>query len=104
MLENGKNVFPEEVEEYIGRIHGILESVVVGRTNEEGHVILTAIVVPDTTQFPGMTGAEIEEKIKAEIHQMNKKLVAFKQVKAVEFRAVPFEKTTSRKIKRHLVK
>ena len=104
VLENGKNVFPEEVEEYLGRISGILESVVVGRTNEDGHVTLTAIVVPDPTLFPGLSQAEIEEKIKADIHQMNKKLVAFKQVKAVEFRAEPFEKTTSRKIKRHLVK
>ena len=41
-----------------------------------------------------------EEQIK----ELNKKLVAYKQIRIVEFRNTEFEKTTSRKIKRHLVK
>ena len=35
---------------------------------------------------------------------MNRRLPGFKQVKAVEYRQTEFEKTTSKKIKRHLVK
>ena len=34
---------------------------------------------------------------------MNRKLPGFKQVKGVELRDTEFEKTTSKKIKRHLV-
>ena len=104
VLDNGKNVFPEEVEEYIGRIAGIVESVVLGRKNEEGSVVLTAIVVPDYDFYKDKSPEEIEAKIKEDIRTMNKKLAAFKQVKTVEIREEPFEKTTSRKIKRHLVK
>ena len=104
VLENGKNVFPEEIEEYISDIEGVLESVAVGRTDEQGHVTLTVIVVPDPAFCAGKTQEEVEESIREGVRHMNKKLATFKQVKVVEFRKEPFEKTTSRKIKRHLVK
>jgi long-chain acyl-CoA synthetase len=40
ILSNGKNVFPEEIEEYISRIPFVLESVVLGRENASGEVLL----------------------------------------------------------------
>lgn len=104
VLESGKNVFPEEIEEYLARIPGVGESVVVGRKNpEDGHVILTAIVYPDPETFPDTPQDEIYDRLRAEITALNKKLVAFKHIQALELRDDPFEKTTSRKIKRHLV-
>lgn len=36
VLENGKNVFPEEIENYIMRIPYVLEVIVKGIENEEG--------------------------------------------------------------------
>lgn len=106
VLENGKNVFPEEIEEYLGKIETICESVVIGRKAEDSDsVILTAVVFPAADRFP--TGASeelIRESIRNSINQMNRKLPGFKQVKAVEFRDAEFEKTTSKKIKRHLIK
>ncbi|MBQ1956452.1 MAG: AMP-binding protein, partial [Clostridia bacterium] len=48
VLENGKNVFPEEIEEYLADVESIAESVVVGRKSESGlEIILTAIVYPN---------------------------------------------------------
>ncbi len=45
VLENGKNIFPEEIEEYLSDIETIAECVVVGRKAEESdEVILTAVV------------------------------------------------------------
>ncbi|MBO7273333.1 MAG: AMP-binding protein, partial [Clostridia bacterium] len=35
VLENGKNVFPEEIEEYLSRLETVGESVVVGRKKED---------------------------------------------------------------------
>ena len=106
VLENGKNVFPEEIEEYLGNIETILESVVVGRKAENSDaVVLTAIVYPDASKFPeGTAQEEIEESIRKEITAQNRRLPSFKQIHKVEFRDTEFEKTTSRKIKRHLVK
>ena len=106
VLNNGKNVFPEEIEEYLGNIDSIAESVVVGRKKADSdEVVLTAIVFPAFDKFEKDTSLEdISEKIKADINEMNKKLPSFKQVRNIELRKTEFEKTTSRKIKRYLVK
>ncbi len=104
ILSNGKNVFPEEIEEYIYKIPEILEAVVVGRKDQNDVPRITAICVPDMSKFEGIETEEIEAKIRAEIAEMNKKLPTFKQVAVTEMRWEEFEKTPSRKIKRYKVK
>lgn len=104
VLENGKNVFPEEIEEYLERLDCVGESMVLSRKDEKGEPILTAIVVPSKEYFSSLDDrTEVETEIRAQIARMNRKLVSYKQVRNVEFRYEPFERTTSRKIKRHTV-
>ena len=70
VLENGKNVFPEEIEEYLGKIDTICESVVVGRKAPDSDaIILTAVVFPAYDKFP--TGAS-EELIREKIEHFKK--------------------------------
>ena len=106
VLENGKNVFPEEIEEYLEQIETIAEVVVVGRKAQDSdEVILTAVVFPNLDKFPtGVAMELVQESIRNSINQINRRLPTFKQVKAVEIRETEFEKTTTKKIKRHLVK
>ena len=106
VLENGKNVFPEEIEEYLEKLPEVGEVVVVGRKAEDGEtVILTAIVYPSTEIYGEQIDVErAYNEIKAKVVDLNRKLPSFKVIKNVEIREIPFEKTTSRKIKRHLVK
>ncbi len=103
VLENGKNVFPEEIEEYLSKIDLIAESVVVGR-QEGDSVRLCAVIFPNYDKDPSLTESELRSAIQKEITQLNKRLPSFKQIHKLEFRKVEFEKTTSKKIKRHLVK
>ena len=105
VLENGKNVFPEEIEEYVSGIELVSECVVVGRSQSmTDKVVLTAVIYPDYTKFADkVTDETVQRALDNEIASMNKKLPSYKQVKAVEIRKTEFEKTTSRKIKRHLV-
>lgn len=102
VLENGKNVFPEEIEEYLSKIEEILESVVVGREEADG-CKLTAIIVPNYAKFPDTSENELRTTIQKEVTQLNKRLPSFKQIHRIEFRKTEFEKTTTKKIKRHLV-
>ena len=106
VLENGKNVFPEEIEEYLEAIEEIAECVVVGRKGEDGETVnLTAVVYPNRDLFPeGTANEEIHKVIYGKILELNKKVATFKKIKDLEIRDEEFEKTTSRKIKRHLVK
>ena len=103
VLENGKNIFPEEIEEYLANIEEIAESVVVGRQNG-ATVNLVALVFPNESLFaPDASDEEIQNVIEDKIRQLNKSLPTHKQIKQVEIRDTEFEKTSSRKIKRHLV-
>ena len=106
VLENGKNVFPEEIEEYLDEIEAIAECVVIGRkAKDSDEVILTVVAYPNFEKLPaGATEELIHETIYKQIMQINRRLPSFKQMKALELRSTEFEKTTSRKIKRHLVK
>ena len=106
VLENGKNVFPEEIEEYLASIEEIGECVVLGRKKEDSdEIVLTAMVYPQMDKFERHAShEEIESTIRAQVAKLNRKLVGYKQIRAVEFRYEPFEKTTSKKIKRHLIK
>ena len=104
IAENGKNVFPEEIEEYLSKLDSVAESVVLGRTDPtDKKVVLTAIVYPQLDRFKDASHEEIEAVVDAQIKRMNRKLATYKQVRAIEFRYEPFEKTTSKKIKRHTV-
>ena len=104
--ENGKNVFPEEIEEYLNEIETIAECVVIGRKAENSdEIILTVVAYPNFDKLPaGATEELIHETIYKQIMQINRRLPSFKQIKTLELRATEFEKTTSKKIKRHLVK
>ncbi len=106
VLPGGKNVFPEEIEEYLSPVELISECVVLGRESE-GDVIVTAIVYPSeeaATAKGLLTPEAIQTAIKDEIRTINRGLVGFKQIRRVEFRSEPFEKTSTRKIKRYTVK
>jgi len=104
ILSNGKNVFPEEIEEYLGTIEDIAECVVLGRKNDQNDIVITVIIYPDYSRFAGKSNDEILASLKEQVNAVNKKLPTFKQVREVELRDTEFEKTTTRKIKRYVVK
>ena len=104
ILSNGKNVFPEEIENYLGRCDLIKGAVVIGRKNAIGEVVITAVVYPDLEKFADSTPEQIHDAVKGQINEINRSLPSFKQVREVEIRDTEFEKTTSKKIKRFLVK
>lgn len=106
VLQDGKNVFPEEIEEYLGAIDHIKECVVVGR-QKDSDLAITALVYPDfeyTDSIGLKSKEEVYNAIREQINITNRKLVGYKRVVAVEFVEEEFEKTPSRKIKRFLYK
>ena len=106
VLQDGKNVFPEEIEEYLGAIDHIKECVVVGR-QKDSDLAITALVYPDfeyTDSIGLKSKEEVYNAIRDQINITNRKLVGYKRVVAVEFVDEEFEKTPSRKIKRFLYK
>lgn len=112
IAKNGKNVFPEEIEDILNRSPYILESLVYGeKTEKDGEVIAVQLVV-DAEAFIELselknvkiTNDFIKNIINEEIQKTNKQLTSYKQIKKFYIRDQEFEKTTTQKIKRYLVK
>lgn len=84
ILSNGKNVSPEELEGKLLRLPHVLEVVVSAPED-----VITAEVY-----------AEQREGIQESIMALNKILPSYQHIQRVVFRDAPFEKTTTKKIKR----
>lgn len=103
ILDNGKNVFPEELEEHIYKIDMVAECIVVGKPNSSGETVITALIYPnfDIAAERGLSDiSDIKDVIKSEIQTLNKTLPIFKQIRGIEIRKTEFDKTTTKKIKR----
>ncbi len=95
VLSNGKNVFPEEIEEYISSIPEVKEVIVYCKKSEDGEEKdLTAEIYLD----PELTITQ--DELKKKINEKLSVLPVYKQVRNVVIRDTEFEKTTSVKIKR----
>ncbi len=105
IASNGKNVFPEELEERLNRLSAVRECVVVGREEESGEVVITAVIVPDYGVLgEGTTDTAVSFILKEAIAQINRTLPPYKHINRFELRHEDFEKTLTKKIKRFLVK
>jgi long-chain acyl-CoA synthetase len=109
---NGKNVYPEEVENEILNSPFIAEIMVYGHKLNESSEEVYAMIYPDQDALDAHakeTGAthfspeEIEKIIRQEVLERGKNLADYKRIKRFTLRADEFPKTTTRKIKRFVV-
>ncbi len=104
VLQNGKNIYPEEIETLINKIDGIKESLIYG-TPDNGDLKISAKVVYDKNEMKELYGLDSEEKIEEfineQIKKINKTMPAYKYVRNVMVTEEELIKTTTLKIKRH---
>ena len=105
---NGKNVFPEELEYYLGRSTMVSESMVWAQEDESGQdTVIVATIKPDMEEVEAAIGKEaaadaeqVEKLLWAEVDKINENLPFFKKIKKITVRREEFENTTGKKIKR----
>ncbi|MDD2190068.1 MAG: AMP-binding protein [Eubacteriales bacterium] len=106
ITKNGKNIYPEELEYYLGKIPYVSESLVWGKDNEEsGETLISASIRADYEEVAEALGEnykdeEVTALIWKEIDKLNTQLPFFKRIKKVDIRKEEFDKTTGKKIKR----
>lgn len=104
---NGKNIFPEEIEDEIVKFPEIKECLVYGEELDDDTVV-SAVVTLDEEYLKQEYGsgnydmAKIKEVLLEKIRELNKKMVSYKAVKDIKIRTTDFAKTTTMKIKRFL--
>lgn len=111
VTQNGKNIYPEEIEMLLDKVDEIKESMVYGKKpdadskKEEKELIITARVIPDYDKIKELHGdlseKEIYDVIWKNVKEVNKKLTSYKAIKALEIKEGEFEKTSTMKIKRY---
>lgn len=106
VTKNGKNVFPEEVEYYLQQSEYVEEVIVSGILDERnGDTVIQAEIFPNFEALQETleeTGEKaVKRFMKTVIDEANEQMPLYKRVKRFKLRQEEFEKTTTRKIKRH---
>ncbi len=105
VLNNGKNVFPEEIETLLNKVEGIKETFVYEKKEDDGDVKVCVEIVYDKEMIKDLYHIEDEEKIKEflwkKVKEVNKLMPKYKYVREMIVTEEPLIKTTTLKIKRH---
>ena len=99
VLKNGKNIYPEELENLISELPYVAENMVFGYPKGDD-LIVSAKIVYNKEFFKGISKDEIESKIWDDIKEINAGLTKFKHIKKIIVTDEPMIKTTTAKVKR----
>lgn len=106
VLKNGKNIFPEEMENLVNKIEGVEESFIFGKRQSEDKndikinvkIVFNRDVVKDA--YKVQTDEEIQKVLSDKIKEINNKMPKYKAIRGMILTEEPLIKTTTNKIKR----
>lgn len=105
VLNNGKNVFPEEIEALLNKVEGIKESFVYEKKEEDGDIKVCVKIVYDKELIKELYNIDGEENIRDflwnKVKEVNSLMPKYKYVKEMIITEEELIKTTTLKIKRH---
>lgn len=107
VTQNGKNIYPEEIELMLGDISEIKECMVYGKEVEgQKELVISAKVIPNYEDIEEKHGKDLSDEqihdiIWEKIKEVNHKLTSYKAIKNLEIKKDEFVKTTTMKIKRY---
>ena len=106
VLKNGKNIFPEEMENLINKIEGVKESFIFGKQQSEDKddIKINVQLVFDRKAveevYKVKTDEEIYKVLSNKIKEINKTMPTYKAIRGVLITEKELIKTTTNKIKR----
>lgn len=105
VLQNGKNVYPQEIEFLINQLPYVTESMVYQRGKDKTDTMLCAKIVYDKDVIRETLGEktekEYQECIWDKVKDINQQLPVFKHIKKISITTEPLIKTTTQKVKRY---
>ncbi len=106
VTDNGKNIYPEELEYHLSLNPVVSEAMVYADTNKRGETTIKVSIFPDEEEVKAQLGKDEitdddREKLFAQvIKDVNKKLPEFKHIRSFQLRRKEFLKSASQKILR----
>ena len=105
VLNNGKNVYPEELENLLNKIEGVKESFVYEKKEDDGDVKVCSKLVYDKELIKDLYNIEGEDNIReflwSKVKEVNNLMPKYKYIKEMIITEEELIKTTTLKIKRH---
>ena len=104
VLKNGKNVYPEEIEQIVANLPYVAENMVYGKEKDDDLVVSLKIVYNKEyvkEKYPNITEEQLKDIIWKDIKEINKTLPTYKYIKNLVITDEPMIKTTTAKVKRH---
>ena len=100
---NGKNIYPDEIEDLYGKSGFIKELSVVGLLDDDGGEKIAALVVPDYEYDIALSRAEANKKVEEHFREVSAGLPFFKRVMVLHLTPFELPRTATRKVKRPAV-
>lgn len=106
VLKNGKNIFPEEMENLVNKIEGVNESFIFGKqvSDDKDNIKINVEIVFDRetvkNAYKVETDEEIYEALFNKVKEINKIMPQYKAIRGMILTETPLIKTTTNKIKR----
>jgi len=106
VLKNGKNIFPEEMENLVNKIEGVKESFIFGKQQSEDKndikinvkIVFDRNIVKDV--YKVSKDSEIKSVLANQIKEINSTMPQYKAIRGIILTEEPLIKTTTNKIKR----
>jgi long-chain acyl-CoA synthetase len=106
VLKNGKNIFPEEMENLINKIEGVEESFVFGKqmSEDKNNIKIFAKIVYNKEvmqeAYKINSKEDFKKALKEKVKEINKTMPNYKSIRGIIITEEPLIKTTTNKIKR----
>ncbi len=97
---NGKNIYPDEIEDLYGKSAFIKELSVVGLPDEDGGEKIASLIVPDYEHDIALSRSDTNKKIEEHFREFSAGIPFFKRVKVLHITPFELPRTATRKVKR----
>ena len=103
VLDNGRNVAPEELEEYLAALPEIEDALVYAKKDTADVLRLCASLLPSQSFAEGKTEEEVVAKLKELVLELNRRLPTFKRISDITLAHAPFPRNSAGKLLRDFV-
>lgn len=106
VLKNGKNIFPEEIENLVNKIEGVKESFIFGKqlSDDQNDIKINCKIVFDRPVikdvYKVISDEDINNVLSDKIKEINRAMPPYKAIRGLLFTEDPLIKTSTNKIKR----
>ena len=106
VLKNGKNIFPEELENLVNKIEGVKEAFIFGKvqSDDKNNIKINVKIVFDRDVIKDVYKVEKNEDIYTvlakKIKEINQTMPSYKAIRGIMLTEEPLIRTTTNKIKR----